>query len=258
VRAITVQLPKQLPARLSTLQKACPDATFAADPSRCPAGSRIGSAFAETPVLPTPMIGRAYLVSHGGAAFPDLRVLLEGSGVHFVLTGSTDIVKGITSVSFSALPDVPLSSFTLILPAGPHSALTANGRLCDEALEMLSTITSQNGAQIKQASLVAVAGCGGRTKLFRIIKRKVVGHSVLIKIKTFVAGTLVARGSYLKRAARKLRKPSTMWLRLPLTAHGVSRLDSHRRVKTRVRVSLAPTRRGEAPAAAYTRIAFKP
>jgi hypothetical protein len=257
VRAITVELPKQLPARLSTLQKACPAPTFAADPSSCPAGARIGSASAVTPVLPAPIVGPAYLVSHGGAAFPDLVVLLEGSGVHVILTGTTAIKNGTTTASFSALPDVPVSSFTLTLPAGHHSLLTANGPLCNEAFEVLSTITSQNGAQVKQGSLVAVGGCGGRTKLFRIIKRRVVGHMLLVKIRTFVAGTLVARGSYLKRASRKLSKAFTVWLRLPLTSRGVNSLTARRRVKTRVRVSLAPSRRGEAPAAAYTKIVFK-
>ena len=44
IKSVKVQLPKQLPSRLSTLQKACTEAQFAANPSGCPAGSKVGTA----------------------------------------------------------------------------------------------------------------------------------------------------------------------------------------------------------------------
>ena len=72
---VKVELPKQLPARLTTLQKACPAATFEANPAGCPSASLVGVAKATTPVLPVPLVGPAYFVSHGGEAFlePDRR-----------------------------------------------------------------------------------------------------------------------------------------------------------------------------------------
>ena len=39
IHSVAVVLPKQLPARLTTIQQACPEATFAANPASCPAGS---------------------------------------------------------------------------------------------------------------------------------------------------------------------------------------------------------------------------
>jgi hypothetical protein len=52
-----------------------------------------------------------------------------------------------------------------VLPAGPHSALTANvaeGKhfdLCGESLHMPTTITAQNGAVIEQSTRIAIQGC---------------------------------------------------------------------------------------------------
>jgi hypothetical protein len=160
-----VSLPKQLPARLTTLQQACPEATFAANPATCPAGSNVGAAKAVTPVLSAPLAGPAYLVSHGGAAFPDLVVILQGQGIRLDLVGGTSIKKGITTSSFTSVPDAPLTRFELKLPTGPHSALTTNlpaaarGNLCGSKLVMPTTITGQNGAQVKQSTKIAIGGC---------------------------------------------------------------------------------------------------
>jgi len=103
----------------------------------------VGTATAVTPVLPHPMTGPAYLVSHGGAAFPDLDLVLEGDGVRIILVGNTDIKNGITTTTFASSPDVPVSSFVLKLPTGPHSALAANGNLCASKLVLPTTITAR-------------------------------------------------------------------------------------------------------------------
>jgi hypothetical protein len=194
IHKVDVQLPLALPSRLTTIQKACTEAQFAANPAGCPQGSVVGVATARTPILDAPLSGPAYLVSHGGAAFPDLVILLQGNerggNVHIELVGHTDIKKGITYSKFETVPDTPVSTFELSLPEGPHSALTANGSLCAATktvtvrkrvavrrkgrlkhvlrsvreqvvppLEMPTTITGQNGAVIKQTTKIGVTGC---------------------------------------------------------------------------------------------------
>jgi hypothetical protein len=157
---VRVELPKALPARLTTLQKACTAVVFEANPAACPSGSLVGIAKATTPVLPTPLTGPAYFVSHGGEAFPSLIVVLQGYGVRIDLVGDTFISKaGITSSTFTNVPDVQVNSFELYLPEGPDSALAANGDLCKKKLLMPSTFTAQDGAQLKQNTRIEVTGC---------------------------------------------------------------------------------------------------
>jgi hypothetical protein len=159
-------LPIALPARLSTIQKACLAATFQANPASCPEGSNIGSATVHTPVLKSPLSGPAYLVSHGNAAFPDVEFVLQGEGITLILDGQTDIKKGITTSTFNAVPDAPVTTFETTLPEGPHSALTSNVpqskkfSLCGQRLSMPTTITAQNGAVIQQETKIPVLGCG--------------------------------------------------------------------------------------------------
>ncbi len=159
---VKVDLPKQLPSRLTTLQKACPDSVFNQNPAACPADSRVGSATATTPVLPVYLQGPAYFVSHGGAKFPELIIALSGQGVTVYLHGETFINKqGITSSTFRTIPDVPIGTFELTLPQGPDSALAANGDLCTVkgGLHMPTAFVGANGMSIKQSTPVTATGC---------------------------------------------------------------------------------------------------
>jgi len=162
IAKVKVELPKQLPSRLTTLQKACTNAQFVADPAGCPSESKIGYATVHTPLLPVPLTGPAIFVSHGGEAFPSLTMVLQGYGVTVDLVGTTFISKaGVTSTTFKTVPDVPFSTFELTLPEGKFSALTAIGDLCKEAakLKMPTEFVAQNGALLKETTPIGVAGC---------------------------------------------------------------------------------------------------
>jgi hypothetical protein len=165
IAKVFLTLPKALPSRLTTIQKACVDSLFNANPATCNEGSVIGKATIHTPVLKSPLTGPAYLVSHGNAGFPDVEFVLQGEGITLILDGKTDIKKGITYSRFESTPDAPFSTFETELPTGPHSALTANVpesehySLCAAKLVIPTEITAQNGAVIKQQTKVGLTGC---------------------------------------------------------------------------------------------------
>jgi hypothetical protein len=169
IAKVKVDLPKQLPSRLTTLQKACTSKQFEANPAGCPSASMIGSATVTTPLLPVPLTGPAIFVSHGGEAFPSLTMVLQGAppyGVTIDLVGTTHISHaGITSTTFKAVPDVPFDTFTLTLPEGKYSALTANvpakdrHSLCGQKLAMPTAFVAQNGAEIHESTPIGVTGC---------------------------------------------------------------------------------------------------
>jgi len=188
--SVKVDLPKQLVSRLATLEGACLASVFDQNPAACPATSRVGTASATTPVLPVPLRGPAYFVSHGGKKFPELIVVLQGDGVTIDLNGEMFINNaGITSSTFRTIPDVLVKTFELNLPEGSNSALAANGDLCavgrtvlvrkrvkvrsgghvrtvtrrvrkrTGGIVMPTAFTAQNGAVIHQNTPISVTGC---------------------------------------------------------------------------------------------------
>jgi hypothetical protein len=242
IHSVRVELPKQLPSRLTTLQKACTEAQFNANPAGCPAASVVGTAVADTPVLPVALVGPAYFVSHGGAKFPELIIVLQGDGVTIDLAGETFISKtGVTSSTFSAVPDAPISSFELSLPTGPHSALAANANLCAGRssigkLAMPTTITGQNGAVLTQATKIAVSGCTPSKPTVKITKAKLKGSTLVVTVKTSATGTIKISGSGLKTTTKKNVKAGSHQINVALSKAGKT-AKKHRK-KTKLRASL--------------------
>jgi hypothetical protein len=165
IHSVDLTIPKGLPARLTTLQKACTAAQFEANPAGCPPASDIGTVVVRTPLLNAPLTGPAYLVSHGGAAFPDVEQVLQGEGVTVILDGKTQIKDGITYSRFDTVPDAPFTSFEFTAPQGPYSIFATNVpasahySLCGQNLVMPVTLTGQNGSPLKQETKIAVTGC---------------------------------------------------------------------------------------------------
>jgi len=160
LKEMKFDIPKQLPARLTTLQKSCLVATFEANPAACPAASVIGKAIVHTPVLPAPLEGPVYFVSHGGAKFPEVVVVLQADNVSLELHGETFISRaGVTSATFRTVPDAPFESAEVYVPTGPNSEFAAIGNICTQTLTMPNEFTPQSGAEIKQDTKIGVTGC---------------------------------------------------------------------------------------------------
>jgi len=190
-------IPKQLPARLTTLQKACTEKQFAANPEGCPKASQIGHAIVHTEELPVPLEGIVYFVSYGGAKFPEVVMVLKGDNVTIDLHGETFISSktGVTSATFPNIPDAPFESVEVNIPTGPYSEFEANGNLCAEtktvlvekkvsvrvgnhtdrvmrkvrerqavSLVMPTAFVAQNGLVIHQNTPIHVTGCSKAKK----------------------------------------------------------------------------------------------
>lgn len=174
IAMVKVDLPRQLPSQLKTLQNACLASVFEANHAACPPQSIVGHARVTTPLLPVPLTGPAYFVSHGGEAFPSLTLVLQGYGVTVELVGSTFIKNGITSSTFKAVPDVPFNTFELTLPQGPYAALTSNlpakarGSFCGQRLVMPTRFVAQNGLELRQSTRIKVVGCRRKRHLSKL------------------------------------------------------------------------------------------
>lgn len=242
LRSVKVELPKQLPSRLPTLQKACLDTVFNTDPAACPPSSRVGMAKAITPILPEPLAGPAYFVSHGGAGWPELIIVLQGYGFTIDLHGETFIDKktGVTSSTFPAVPDQPVTSFELTLPEGRYSALAApGGKLCTTGLRMPTTFTAQNGMTIRRSTPISVTGC---KPAIRVLHHSTKGTKATVVVSVPSAGRLEAAGKGIAHVVRVLRKGGSTMLRLTLSKTERRLLAKHggRRLRVHVKLRFAP------------------
>jgi hypothetical protein len=235
IKSVKVDLPKQLPSRLTTLQKACTAAQFNTNPAGCPAASVVGHAKAITPLIPVPLEGPAYFVSHGGEAFPSLIVVLQGYGVTLDLVGTTFISKaGITSSTFKTVPDAPVGSFELTLPQGKYSALAANGNLCTSKLAMPTAFVAQNGAEIHENTTISVSGCSTGIS---IVSHKIKGRTLTVSVSVPAAGILTASGKGLSTGSKSAKGRETLTFKLTQKKPG--------KLATKLKIAFKPSKGGK-------------
>jgi hypothetical protein len=232
IAKVKVDLPKQLPSRLTTLQKACVAAVFEANPANCPKESIVGTAKATTPILPVPLEGPAYFVSHGGEAFPSLIVVLQGYGVTLDLVGTTFISKkGITSSTFKTVPDAPVGSFDLTLPEGKFSALAANGNLCTSKLAMPTAFVAQNGAEIHESTRIEAEGCSGSLS---VMSSKVKKRTLTLSVYAPAAGKVTVSGKGLSSGSKSYSGREALTFTLKQKKAG--------RLKTKIKLTFTPSK----------------
>ena len=164
---VRVDLPKQLPSRLTTLQKACPDATFNTNPASCPPASVVGTAHRGHAGPEEPAHGARLPRVPRRRGVPRPRHRPPGRRDHVWIWWATQTSgKGVTISTFNCRPRRSRSRrSTWCSPTGPHSVLGANlpqsasWSLCRQSLAMPTLITGQNGAVIRQTTRIAVSGC---------------------------------------------------------------------------------------------------
>ncbi len=227
--------PKQLPVRLETLQKACPAATFEANPASCPVASNVGTATVHTPILSLPLTGPIYLVSYGSAKFPDAVVVLQGEGLTLDVDGQSFVSKaGALTATFASVPDAPFSTFEASLPAGRYSQFTsvrsvgrAQGSQCGENLVVPVTLVAHNDAELKENAAMQIAGCPLSVS---ILKTKVAGARLAVTVKTSAKGRLTILGAGLKTLVKPGLAAGTHKLTIALTAAGRAAARAHGKI----------------------------
>lgn len=234
-------IPKQLPSRLTTLQKACLAHVFEVERQNCPAASIIGHVLVHTPVLPVPLEGPLYFVSYGGAAFPDAVAVIQGDGITIESHGHTLISKGVTSATFESVPDVPFESIEVTVPQGKFSEFGANlpkgsYDFCGQKLTMPTLFKAQNGAEIHQNTAVGVTGCPPSVS---ITKTAVKGNSVAVTVKLGQQGTVKISGKGLRTTTKRGLKAGTRTITVPLTAVGRAAKRHGRKLKVQASLTVS-------------------
>ncbi|MDO8213035.1 hypothetical protein [Conexibacter sp. CPCC 206217] len=162
-RSVEVTLPKALNSRLDVVNRrsACTIEQFRAE--RCPMA--VGTGTAVTPLLRDPLRGAAYFVYTPDRRLPDLVVRLKGQ-VAIDLVGKVTITRDLRlRTTFDAVPDAPITKFSLRLESGPRNGPIGVVRnLCLPAtrrgLKADLAFVGQNNRQIKRSQAITVAGCG--------------------------------------------------------------------------------------------------
>ncbi len=153
--AISVAMPHSILLDQSHIKGVCTRVQFAAQ--KCPAASVYGSAKVTTPLLAEPLKGPVYLRS-SSHKLPDLVVDLKGQ-IEIVLDGRIDGKNGGIRASFAAVPDAPISTFTLNMKGGKKGLLQNSVNLCGAPAKATVKATGQNGAT-HDASPALASACG--------------------------------------------------------------------------------------------------
>lgn len=165
LKSVSVTLPSPLNARLPVVNDACTQAEF--DAGNCGNDARAGSATAVTPLLSEPLKGSAYFVKNPGGGLPNLVIALRGQ-VTFNLVGKVKIPQGkLLRTDFDAIPDVPITKFTLKLVSGKNGPLGVAENLCTpKSKRQVAKLAfrGQNGKLVTTNQRLKVKGCKKRSR----------------------------------------------------------------------------------------------
>jgi hypothetical protein len=127
---------------------------------KCPPGSILGFAEADTPLLEKPLEGPIYLRTTGRAGLPDVVAALNGQ-IDIALDGRVDSVHGRLRTTFEAVPDAPITKVVLSFDGGHKGIIENSPRLCSHPHHFTAAITGQNGKTANQNPILRTP-CGGK------------------------------------------------------------------------------------------------
>lgn len=200
-----VSLPAGLGVDLRNLGSVCTDAQLSG--GACPAGSKIGTVSANTPLLPAPLSGGVYLTQ--GAKPGALPGIALDLGL-IRLKGTVALGARLTT-TFDGIPDVPLSKLTLSLSGGPKGALSTASDLCTTTPTVEAQYGAHSGATGKETVKATVVGCAplGVTGKLTGVKKKRPSLSLTVTSAQTLKGVRVKLPSALKLASTKALKKSS-------------------------------------------------
>jgi hypothetical protein len=157
ISSVSFSVPKKVLLDQGHIKTVCTRVQFAA--RKCPAASVYGNATVTTPLLDKPLRGPVYLRSSNNK-LPDLVVDLKGQ-IEIVLDGRIDNKGGGIRTVFDAVPDAPISTFTLTMKGGKRGLLVNSVDLCKSPAKAVVKTTGQNGA-IHNFNPALTTACGGK------------------------------------------------------------------------------------------------
>jgi hypothetical protein len=131
---------------------------------KCPAASVYGYAKAITPLLDEPLQGPVYLRS-SSHQLPDLVAALNSGKIDIALAGRIDSVQnGRIRNTFEAVPDAPVTKFTLEMKGGKKGLLVNSTNLCKRTNRAIADFTGQNGKKHVFNPVLKAQGCSKAKK----------------------------------------------------------------------------------------------
>jgi hypothetical protein len=162
IQSAQVTLPHSEFLEQAHIKTICTRVQFAAgagNGAECPAASVYGYAKAVTPLLDDPIQGPVYLRS-SSHNLPDLVAALQNGQIKIALAGHIDSVKGgRIRNTFEAVPDAPVTRFTLEMQGGKKGLLVNSTDLCKGTNRAISHFIGQNG-KVYDTKPVLRAKCG--------------------------------------------------------------------------------------------------
>jgi hypothetical protein len=129
---------------------------------KCPSGSILGFAKAETPLLEKPLEGPIFLRATGRAGLPDVVAALNGQ-IDIVLDGHVDSVHGRLRTTFETVPDAPITKAVLSFYGGHKGLIENSPKLCAHAQHFTAAMTGQNGKTANRSPVLRTP-CGKKQK----------------------------------------------------------------------------------------------